>query len=76
MINLDLLAVVNECLKNDAFVNEYCRLSGVRRPDKFSPIERMINESTGYDADKEFFDGFIKFVDEFVYQLLPKEVIF
>ena len=68
MDNLELLAIVNECLANDTFVDEYCRLNGVRRPDKFSPIEQMINEATGCDTDKEFFEGFIKFVDEFVYQ--------
>lgn len=72
-INFDVLMTVNECIKNDEFVNEYCRLLGIKRPDKLTPIEKAIDEACGFDADKEFMEGFIKFVYEFVYKTHNKK---
>lgn len=70
-MNLELMAVVSECLKNDELVNQYCRLNNIKRPDRLSPIDKMIDEACGVDAGKEFIEGFIKFVDEFIYRLVP-----
>lgn len=70
-INFEVLITVNECLKNEELVNEYCRLKGIKRPDKLSPIEEMIDKACGYDANKEFMEGFIEFVYEYVYKTMP-----
>lgn len=71
-INFEVLATVSECLKNDKLVDEYCRLSGVKRPDKLAPLEEMIDNACGYDANKEFMEGFISFVYEYVYKTMPQ----
>lgn len=73
-INLELMAVVNECLKNDELVNQYCRLKNIKRPDKLLAIEKMIDEACGLNTGEEFIKGFIDFVDEFVYRLIPPTV--
>lgn len=35
----NFINVCSICLDNDDFVNEFCRLKGLKRPDKRSPIE-------------------------------------
>lgn len=56
-----------ECLNNDDLVNEFCRLRGIKRPDKRSPIEIQIDQACGYDANKEFVKAFTQFVFEYVW---------
>lgn len=69
--NLELYAIANECLKNEEFVNQYCRLKNIKRPDRLSPIEKMIDEACGNKAGEDFIRGFVEFVDEFVYKMIP-----
>lgn len=35
----DFINVCSICLDNNELVNEFCRLKGLKRPDKRSPIE-------------------------------------
>ena len=59
---MDFETVCIECLKNDVFVNEFCRLKGIKRPDKLSQLEEMIDKSCGYDAKGEFIKEFVEVV--------------
>ncbi len=38
----DFINVCSICLDNNDLVNEFCRLKGLKRPDKRSPIEIQI----------------------------------
>ena len=62
----DFLNVCRLCLDNDSLVNEFCRLKGLKRPDKRSPIEVQIDNACGYDADMDFMRQFTDFGREFV----------
>ncbi len=53
--------------KNDDFVNEFCRLKSIKRPDKRSPIEVQIDNACEYNADMDFMRQFAEFVREFIY---------
>lgn len=63
-----------ECLNNDDLVNEFCRLKGIKRPDKRSSIEIQIDQVCKYDANKEFVKVFTQFVFEYVWMLMLKIV--
>ncbi|MBD5534572.1 MAG: hypothetical protein HDQ99_02710 [Lachnospiraceae bacterium] len=63
----DFLNVCSLCLENDSLVNEFCRLKGLKRPDKRSPIEIQIDSACGYDAGMDFMRQFIEFIREFIY---------
>lgn len=63
----DFINVCGLCLDNDEFVNEFCRLKGLKRPDKRSPIEIQIDSVCGYDACMGFMRQFTDFVREVVY---------
>ncbi len=66
----DFINVCSLCLNNDDLVNEFCRLKGLKRPDKRSPIEIQIDNACGYNAGMDFMRQFTDFVREFVYILL------
>lgn len=63
-----------ECLNNDDLVNEFCRLKGIKRPDRRSPIEIQIDQACKYDANKEFVKEFTQFVFEYVWVPMLKIV--
>ena len=63
----DFIGVCSLCLDNDDLVDEFCRLKGLKRSDKRSPIEIQIDNACGYDADMDFMKQFTDFVREFVY---------
>ena len=67
IIDFDLIMFSKECLKNEELVNQFCRLEGIKRPDRISPVNKAIDEACGYDATKDFFDKFIEFIREFIY---------
>ena len=69
---MDFEQCCTECLNNDDLVNEFCRLRGIKRPDKRSPIEIQIDQACGYDANGEFIKIFTQFVFEFVWIPLIK----
>ena len=71
----DFINVCSICLDNDEFVNEFCRLKGLKRPDKRSLIEIQIDNACGYNADKDFMKQFTDFVREFVYIPLLRQQI-
>ena len=50
---MDFEQCCTECLKNDDLVNEFCRLRGIKHPDKRSPIEIQIEEAIE-KANEEF----------------------
>ena len=56
-------------------VNEFCRLKGLKRPDKRSPIEIQIDNTCGYDVDIEFMRQFTEFVRAFIYIPLLRQQI-
>lgn len=64
---MDFELVCQECIKNDELVNEFCRLKGIKRPDKRSPIEIQIDRACGFDANRQFVEEFAKFCFEFIY---------
>lgn len=63
----DFINVYSICLDNNELVNEFCRLKGLKRPDKRSPIEIQIDSACGYDAGMDFMRQFTDFVREFIY---------
>jgi hypothetical protein len=63
----DFINVCSICLDNNDLVNEFCRLKGLKRPDKRSPIEIQIDNACGYDAGMDFMRQFTDFVREFIY---------
>lgn len=71
----DFLNVCRLCLDNDEFVNEFCRLKGLKRPDKRSPLEIQIDSACGYDAGMDFMRRFTDFVREFIYISLLRQQI-
>lgn len=71
----DFLNVCRLCLDNDNLVNEFCRLKGIKRPDKRSPIEIQIDNACEYDAGMDFMKQFTDFVREFIYfPLLSQQI--
>lgn len=50
----DFINVCSICLDNNDFVNEFCRLKGLKRPDKRSLIEIQIDSACGNDAGMDF----------------------
>jgi hypothetical protein len=71
----DFINVYSICLDNNELVNEFCRLKGLKRPDKRSPIEIQIDSACGYDAGMDFMRQFVEFVREFVYiPLLSQQI--
>lgn len=44
----DFLNVCSICLDNDVLVNEFCRLKGLKRPDKRSPIEAPLSTKSSF----------------------------
>lgn len=74
----DFLNVCSICIDNDELVNEFCRLKGLKRPDKRSPIEVQIDNACGYDAGMDFmrqFTEFTEFVRKFIYIPLLEQQI-
>lgn len=71
----DFIGVCSLCLDNDDLVNEFCRLKGLRRPDKRSPIEIQIDNTCGYDAGMDSMRQFTDFVREFIYIPLLRQQI-
>lgn len=63
----DFINVCSLCLDNDDLVNEFCRLKGLKSPDKRSPIEVQIDNACGYNAGMDFMRQFTEFVREFIY---------
>lgn len=54
--------VCNVCIANYELVKQFNRLTGLHLGENRSPIIRKIDESCGYDPDKETLPVFIKFV--------------
>lgn len=70
----DFIKVCSLCLEDENLVNEFCRLKGLKRPDRLSPIEIQIDNACNYDASMDFMKQFTDFVREFVYiPLLNKQ---
>lgn len=69
----DFVKVCKLCLEDENLVNEFCRLKGIKRPDRRSPIEIQIDNACKYDAGMEFMKQFTDFVREFVYVPLLKQ---
>lgn len=63
----NFINVCSLCLDDDDIVNEFCRLKGLKRPDKRSLIEVQIDNACGYEAGMDFMRQFTDFVREFVY---------
>lgn len=64
---MSLEECVLECFNNDEFVNEFCRLKGIKRPDKLTPLEKEIDKSCGFDSTKKFIVEFTNVVFRCVY---------
>lgn len=64
---MDFQKCCAECLNNDELVNEFCRLRGIKHPDKRNPIEIQIDQVCGFEAAKEFVKEFTQFVFEFIW---------
>lgn len=71
----DFINVCSICLDNNELVNEFCRLKGLKRPDKRSPIEIQIDSACGYDAGMDFMRQFVEFVREFIYIPLLRQQV-
>lgn len=69
----DFVKVCKLCLEDENLVNEFCRLKGIKRPDRRSPIEIQIDNACKYDAGMDFIKQFTDFVREFVYVPLLKQ---
>ena len=65
-----LMHMVEKCLEEKEFVEQFTRLSGVGLPRKpANGLEAMIDNATGYQSDqyRKFFSEFIPFVHMSVY---------
>ncbi len=76
--NLTFLDCLRECIGIEEFVSQFNRLSGTTLGvDKRAPIERMVDEATGYrgldDAENEAMKKLVEFVYEFVWMLLVQQ---
>ena len=60
---------MQEITKHPELFMQFCRLKGYTLPK--SPIEQMIDDSTGYT--KEIVQEFVSFCFEYVYLRVPKE---
>ena len=70
----DFINVCRLCLEDENLVNEFCRLKGLKRPDRLSPIEIQIDNACDYNYGVDFMKQFTDFVREFVYiPLLNKQ---
>lgn len=71
----DFINVCSLCLNSDDLVNEFCRLKGLKRPDKRSPIEIQIDNACRYNAGMDFMRQFTDFVREFIcFPLLSQQI--
>lgn len=59
----NFINVCSLCLDDDDIVNEFCRLKGLKRPDKRSLIEVQIDNACGYEAGMDFMRQFTDFVE-------------
>lgn len=59
--------VCKECLKNNEFVSEFCRLRNIKLPYQRNGIETAIDKACGYDANMEFIRQFTRFVMRTIY---------
>nr|WP_126358492.1 hypothetical protein [Cedecea lapagei] len=67
--------VVERCLDEKEFIEQFERLSGVNRPPlRRSPFEVMIDKATGFEQSQweAFFKEFIQFVYRFVWLTWPE----
>ncbi len=71
----DFINVCSLCLDDDDLVNEFCRLKGLKRPDKRSLIEVQIDNACGYDAGMDFMRQFTDFLREFMFIPLLRQQI-
>ena len=70
----DFINVCRLCLEDENLVNEFCRLKGLKQPDRLSPIEIQIYNACDYNYGMDFMKQFTDFVREFVYiSLLNKQ---
>lgn len=59
------MAVLDKCLDEEELITNFERLYGVSRPPtRITPIEKMVDEATGFSNDQwtQFFSAFIPFV--------------
>lgn len=62
--------VLKKCLEETELVENFERLYGVHRPpERLTPVERMVDEATGFRDDQwsKFFSAFIPFVHDIVW---------
>lgn len=64
---MSLEECVLECFNNDEFVNEFCRLKGIKRPDKLTSLEKEIDKLCSFDSTKKFIVEFTNVVFRCVY---------
>ena len=63
--NPRFVAVLDRCLEEEELIEQFERLSGVKRPAvRMHPLERMVDEVTGFRESQWsiFFEAFIPFV--------------
>lgn len=56
-----------ECIKNDELINQFCRLKNIKRPDRLSPVETIVDNACGYNAKEEFVKKFADFVFYYIW---------
>lgn len=73
---MDFTEVAIECVRNTELVREFNRLTDCKLGiDTRLPIEKMIDEATGYsEVMKQDMGKFIMFVFEFIWLPLTEEV--
>ena len=63
--------VAIECIRNHELVSEFNRLTGCKLGiDTRAPIERMIDEATGYQPESTDIAKFVAFVFKFIWMPL------
>lgn len=72
-----LMHVVERCLEEKEFVDQFIRISGVElpRPPR-NALDAMVDNATGYRTDqyRKFFNAFIPFVHRSVYLPLKAQL--
>lgn len=65
-----------KCVGNKELVDQFNRLTGHKlgMSMKRTPVERIIDKSCGYNQDTEAFPDFCRFVEQFVWNTLDKDI--
>lgn len=74
-LNPEFFLVLSQSIKDKQLLEVFSKLTKMPIPRELSPIEKMIDQATGYqDNHDEFCLHFISFIHEFIWTRLTENV--